>query len=199
MTTSDHANPPTERRILMVVKEGSRDLDLMLRDEVVVSRASLEAAGCRVDVAVPTDRELVGSETTLVPDVSIGDVDIADYDGLYLPCMAPEPGTKAPPVVQAMIVRADELGLPIAAARGSVRDVAAADVLVGRDYSYAGAPDLEQNPEFRGATFRDTGVTRSGNLVTSGICPLAAKVLGGDDDTTKLANEFLRVLEGDHA
>lgn len=196
MTTYDHEDARAEPRILMVVKEGSRDLDLMLRDEVLVSRATLEAAGCRVDIAVPSDRALVGAEITLAPEVAIADVDIADYDGLYLPCMAPEPGTKAPPAVEALIVRAAELGLPIAAARGSVRDVAAAGALVGREYSYAADPDLDQNPEFRGSTFRDTGVTRSGNLVTSGICPLAAKVLGGDDDTTKLANEFLRVLAG---
>lgn len=182
-------------RILMYVRDGSRDLDLMLREEVGVMRHLLEASGYRVDVATAGDATLAGSEHTLQPTVRLADVKMADYAGIILPCMAPVPGTPAAAEALALLDETIAAGLPIAASRGSVGAVALAGGLDGKTYSYAGEVDLAKRPEFAGAEYLGTGVTRDGTLATAGICPLAARSLGEPDGTAALTRAFIASLE----
>ena len=76
-------------RIFMFVRDGSRDLDLMLTEEVNVMRRMLEDAGYRVDVATSNGQPMAGDSLILEPDVALDDVDLSAYDGIVLPCMAP--------------------------------------------------------------------------------------------------------------
>jgi putative intracellular protease/amidase len=181
-------------RIFMFVRDGSRDLDLMLREEVNVMRQMLEDAGYQVEVATSDDVPLVGSEMSLTPTVTLAEVNVASYDGIILPCMAPAPGASVSDELLAVLKEAVQAGLPIAASRGSVGAVALAGGLQGRDYSYAGPVNLEKRPEFAGAEYMGTGITLDRGLATAGICPLAARSLGEPDGTAEVTRAFIMAL-----
>jgi len=181
-------------RVFMFVRDGSRDLDLMLEKEVGVMRQMLEEAGYAVDIATASGEAFVSDSMTLEPTVKLGDVDIADYAGVALPCMAPAAGYPVPAEVDAIVEQAVELGMPVAAARGSVVTLAKAGGLVGLEYSFAREPDIEKRPEFAGASYVDAGVTRSGVMATSKICPLAALESGQQDGTEELTRLFIESL-----
>ena len=80
------------QKVFMFVREGSRDLNLMLKDEVNVMRQMLENAGYVVDIATPADEPMVAESVTLMPTVKLADVNVSDYAGVILPCMAPAAG-----------------------------------------------------------------------------------------------------------
>ena len=182
-------------RVFMFVRDGSRDLDLMLREEVNVMRQMLESAGYQVDVATTDGKPLTGQTETLTPTVMLTEVDVQQYDGVILPCMAPAPGTPFAAEALALLKQAVAADLPIAASRGSVGAVALVGGLEGHSYSYAGKVDLEERPEFSGASYMGTGFTLDGNLATAGICPLAARSLGEPDGTVDLTRAFIQALD----
>lgn len=190
--------PPSfaEETVLMVVPDGSRDLELMLREEVGVMRAMLSEAGFAVAVATATDLPLMAGNEQLAPTVQLADVDVADYAGILLPCMAPAPGTPQPPAIDALVRGAHEAGIPLAASRGSVAFLARAGALEGRAYAYASRVDPVERPAFAGAEYLGTTVASSDGVSTAGICPLAARSLDEPDGTATLTRAFLRTLEG---
>ncbi len=181
-------------RVFMFVRDGSRDLELMLTKEVGVMRAMLEAAGYEVDVATADGRSLSTAMTTLTPTVALAEVDIFDYAGVVLPCMAPAPGNPVPPEVDSIMEQAVSLGLPIAASRGSVATLARAGGIADRRYAFARSVDVEERPEFSGGDYRGIGVVRDGNISTAGICPLASRELGEADGTVELMRAFIESL-----
>lgn len=180
-------------RVFMYVRDGSRDLDLMLREEVGVMRSMLTDAGYIVDIATPNDAPMSAAGSTLQPTIKLDAVDIADYVGVILPCMAPASGHTMPATVEALAARAVELGLPIAASRGSVTTLANVGALRGHRYAaFAGAAERE---EFADGEFLGTGVVRDRKISTAGICPLAARSLGEPDGTVELTTSFIAALE----
>ena len=180
--------------VFMFVRDGSRDLDLMLREEVGVMTQMLEEAGYRVDIATASGEAMVASSTTLTPTVTLDEVDLGSYAGVVLPCMAPARGFEVPDEVTALTRQAVELGLPIAASRGSVETLAQAGGLVDRRYAFASAVDVNERPEFLGGSFQGIGVIRDENISTAGICPLAARSLGETDGTADLMVNFIASL-----
>ncbi len=194
LTLSPAARTDEMGRVLMFVRDGSRDLDLMLREEVGVMRHMLEQAGYQVDVATADGKPLTGTAMTLTPDITLAQVDVSSYAGVILPCMAPPPGASVSVDLLELLTDAINAGIPIAASRGSVGAVALAGGLVGHSYSYAGKVDLEERPEFTGSDYLGTGVTLDGNLATAGICPLAARSLGEPDGTVALTEAFITAL-----
>ena len=174
--------------VFMFVRDGSRDLDLMLREEVGVMTRMLEEAGYRVDIATASGEAMVAGSTTLTPTVTLDKVDLSSYAGVVLPCMAPARGFEVPDEVTALTRQAVELGLPIAASRGSVETLAqAAGGLVDRRYAFASAVDVSERPAFAGGDFpghRRRSATATSR--TAGICPLAARSLGEADGTVDL-------------
>lgn len=169
--------------VLMIVPDGSRDLALMLEAEVGVMRSMLAEAGHSVEIATATDAPMAAGDELLTPTVMLADVDVADYDGILLPCMAPAPGTAQPDAIDAIVAEAHRRGLPLAASRGSVAFLARAGALDDRVYTSA-------NGYFLGTT-----VASSDGVSTAGICPLAARSLGEPDGTRALTQSFLRSLE----
>lgn len=196
LSTVTESSASTDR-ILMVVRDDSRDQDLMLEQEVFVMQDLIRNVGYDIDVATVTDEPLTG-KVSLEPDLALNEINLSDYDGLILPCMAAEPQKAMPEKIVHFIRRAEEAGLPVGAMRGSVRELARAGALDGHRYSYATQVDLDSNPEFRNATFEGTGVSKDRKITTAGICPLAAKVLGGTDGTTALTQAFLETVKAQH-
>lgn len=192
--TATTANAQEKSAVFMFVRDGSRDLDLMLTREVGVMKNMLEDAGYKVDIATASGEPMVADTMTLTPTVRLDEVDVAAYAGVVLPCMAPAQGFGVPEEVDAIMQQAVKMGLPIAASRGSVETLAHAGGVVGRRYAFASPVDLEKRPEFLGGDFQGIGVVRDGNISTAGICPLAARSLGEPDGTTDLMLEFIESL-----
>ena len=188
------ASAEDEATVLMYVRDGSRDLDRMLVQEVGVMQRMLEDAGYQVALSTPGDEPLATDDRALAPTVKLADVQIDDYAGIILPCMAPAGGHAMPARVDALVADAVERDLPIAASRGSVSALARAGALVGRDFAYAGPVSPTERPEFAGGNFVGTGVVRDGLISTGGICPLAARSTGEPDGTFELMNEFIAAL-----
>ncbi len=186
----------TPDKVFMFIPDGSRDLELMLTEEVGLMREMLEDAGFSVDIATTNNQTLTASTASLEPTIALEDVNAADYAGVILPCMAPAPGSHSTPdAVTAIVEQAVALGLPVAASRGSVATLARAGALVGKQYAYASPVDLSKRPEFRGGEFQGIGVVRDGLISTAGICPLAARSLGEPDGTEELTEYFIASLE----
>jgi hypothetical protein len=187
-------NAAESQKVFMFVREGSRDLDLMLKEEVSVMQQMLENAGYAVDIATPADEPMVAATITLTPTVKLADVDIANYAGVILPCMAPAEGSPIPAKVDAIAEQAVAMGKPFAASRGSVETLAKAGGINDREYAYAGAVDIAKRPEFAHGKFLGTGVVRDGNINTAGICPLASRSLNLPDGTVGLTQSFIESL-----
>ena len=190
-------NAAESQKVFMFVREGSRDLDLMLKEEVSVMQQMLENAGYAVDIATPADEPMVAATITLTPTVKLADVDIANYAGVILPCMAPAEGSIdhcSWPKVDAIAEQAVAMGKPFAASRGSVETLAKAGGINDREYAYAGAVDIAKRPEFAHGKFLGTGVVSAGNINTAGICPLASRSLNLPDGTVGLTQSFIESL-----
>ncbi len=178
----------------MFVRDGSRDLDLMLTREVGVMKNLLESAGYSVDIATASGEPMVGKTTSLTPTINLGEVDIADYAGIALPCMGPAAGYPMPEKVDALVAQAVMSGLPVAAARGSISTLAKAGGIYNRKYSSPTKVDTDKHPEFAGGTFMGTGVVRDANIITSAICPMVARDLNMTDGTEGLTQAFIEAL-----
>lgn len=187
--TADEAD-----KVFLFVRDGSRDLGLMLTQEVGVMRTMLEEAGYAVDIATSSGEPMVADGVTLTPNIELADVDASSYVGIVLPCMAPAQGHAMPAAVDAIVAQATALGLPMAASRGSVAALAQAGALRDHQYAYASAVDIKERPEFAGGEFMGIGVVRDRNISTAGICPLASRSLGEPDGTVDLMLSFIASL-----
>ncbi len=182
------------QKVFMFVRDGSRDLELMLTKEVGVMRQMIEEAGYSVDIATTSGQPMTIDSITLTPTIKLADVNVSDYAGVILPCMAPERGSTVPEKVAEIMEQAVKQGKPIAASRGSVVELARAGGIDQRQYAFAAEVDVNKRPEFAGGTFLGTDVTRDKNISTSGICPLSAKSLDMPDGTVGLTQSFIDSL-----
>ena len=180
--------------VFVFVRDGSRDLDLMLTQEVGVMTTMLKDAGYAVDIATASGETMEGDMYSLTPTIALDEVRLGDYVGVVLPCMAPARGFGVPQRVTELTQQALALDIPIAASRGSVATLAAAGGLVEKRYAYASAVDTDERPEFAMGLYQGTGVVRDGAISTAGICPLAARSLGEPDGTVELMNQFIASL-----
>jgi len=181
-------------KVLMFVRDGARDLELMLDEETGVMKQMLEDAGIEVVVATTTGEPMRSGDFVLQADLKIADAKASDYDGFILPCMAPAPGSPVPDEVVALIREARQTDKPIAASRGSVAILGKAGALEGKEYSYAQEVDVSERPEFEGGSYQGTGYTQDGNITTVGICPLASRGLNLPDGTENLTKGFIASL-----
>ena len=149
----------------------------------------LEKAGYKVVVASASGNPLVGSATTLKPDLKLVDVKVEDYAGLILPCLAPS-APEVPPDAAEIVKKAVALGKPVAAQLNGVATLARAGVLSGKQF--AALSGYEKSvPD---GIYKGEGVVQDGNIVTSGICPYMARAGRGQDGTTELTQKFIALL-----
>jgi putative intracellular protease/amidase len=180
-------------KVLMVVKDApSLDLELMLTQEVTVMKKMLEASGFNVVVASPSGGTLTAGGISLTPDLRLADVRMDDYSGIILPCMATEDEPSVPET-EALVREAVVAGKPVAAQTGSVVTLARAGILMGRKFAYADA-FVADVPEFQGLTHAGQGIVQDGVIITSGVCPYAARELGLTDGTPALTGALIAQL-----
>jgi putative intracellular protease/amidase len=166
-------------------------MELMLTNEVGVMTSLLEKAGYKVIVASASGQPLVGSTTTLKPDLKLADVKVEDYAGFILPCLAPpEAGFKVPPDAAEIVKKGVTLGKPLAAQIVGIFTLSKAGVLSGKQFAMLSGYE-RYIPE---GIYKGAGVVQDGNIVTSGTCPYMARRYGGTDGTVELTQKFIALL-----
>ena len=180
--------------VLLVARDNSSVLDLMLTKEVGVMVSMLERAGYKVVVASMSGQPLVGSATTLRPDLKLAAVNVDDYAGFLLPCMAPPEGQEfpAPRELVQFARKAVSTGKPVAAQMSAVGTLFDAGVMTGRQFAAVDRADVR--PYFKEAVWKGEGVVQDGNILTSGICPNMTKEMGKQDGTAALTQKFIDAL-----
>jgi len=175
----------TSSKVLMIPREGSsQDLDLMISKEVGMMTKLLNSAGFAVDVATSSGSPLIGTAQRIDNVKRLAEVNVSDYAGVILPCMAVGlfPGPPVAPEVILVVQKTLSSGKPVAAALGSVNILAEAGVLKGKRYSYIRNPlkpdnaDARTDARFAEAVYVSPGVTQDGQIITCGVCPYAEKV-----------------------
>ncbi len=127
-------------KVLLIPREGdSKHKKLALTKEVGVMTKMLKKAGFEVVVATVKGKPIVAYPfpvTTLEPDLKLNDVNVADYIGFIMPCMAVGWTYPVAPEAVAIVKQAVDEGKPVAAQLGSVMILAEAGVLKGKRYAY---------------------------------------------------------------
>lgn len=186
--TAGLAAPPAgARKVLLVVREGSHDIDLMLPKELVVMIDTLKTAGLEPVVASLSGGDFVSRTVTVKSDLKLADVRVSDYAAVVLPCMAAgEPGV-IPDLAIKIVTDAAASGKPIAAQRAGIYLLSRAGLLKGRTYAYL------SNDFPEGTRGRDP-VVRDGNIITAAVCPNAVQSTGLPDTTVPLINKLVETL-----
>jgi putative intracellular protease/amidase len=179
----------TGQKVLLIPREGfSQDTDLMISKEVGVMTSMLKDAGFEVVVSTRSGAPIVGSTSTLKPDKRLDQVNLDDYVGVVLACMAVGgiPGPPVAPETIAIVQSAVAAGKPVTAQMGSVIILAHAGVLKGKKYAYPSDPTkfdpakpsatvAVADPKFNDAIYSGRGVIQDGVIITSGVCPYVEK------------------------
>ncbi len=180
--------------VLMFIRNGSGDLEYMLKNEVGVMKNTLERSGIKVVVATLDGSSLSAGPVRVQTDLKLADVNVADYAGFILPCMAAgvsldNPNISAESVE--LVKRAISAGKPVAAQTGSVVALAQAGVLKGKKFAQLTEPN-----NLAGAIYSGTGVVRDGLVITSGICPNMARTMKKPDGTEQLTLVLVEAIKG---
>ncbi|MBI5302037.1 MAG: DJ-1/PfpI family protein [Chloroflexi bacterium] len=192
MAAAQAKTAPPKKILLILASEKSEDMELVLTKEVGVMVSTLEKASYKVVVASASGQPLVGSATTLKPDLKLADVQVDDYAGVIVPCLAPISSEfKVPPDAAEIVKKAVAQGKPVAAQLTGVFTLAAAGVLNGKQFAIN--PGYENYIPKAGGIFKGAGVVQDGNIVTSGTCPKMASA-ARPDGTTELTQKFIALL-----
>ena len=179
-------------KVLLIIRDGSPDLEFMLKEEVGVMKETLEAADFKVDIATLTGETISAGSVKLKPDLKLNDVSVLDYDGFILPCMARKANDEYPIPDEVIMLLKGVTNKPIAAQLGSIQFLAKAGLL--KDKKYASAIEFV-DPYFEGSVLTGTGVVRDGNIITSGVCPYWAKGNELKDGTKELASALVKAIK----
>ena len=197
-------------KVLMIPREGvSQDLDLMISMEVGVMTKLLTSAGYKVDIATASGYPIVGATQRIAGVVRLQDVNVNEYAGIIMPCMAVGlfPGPPVAPEAVAVVKKALADGKHVAAELGAINVLAEAGVLKGKRYAYFRDPlktDQEwtsADPRFEGAVYTGMGIVHDGEIITCGVCPNIERSYGWGNDPydpengpVKLTKEFITAL-----
>ncbi len=181
------------QKVLVIVKENSSELELMLTKEVAVITDTLEQSGFEAVVASASGQPMVTAATTLTQGLKLEDVKVVDYAGIIIPCMM------APEVlkVAAIVKEAVAEGKAVAAQFSSIPILAEAGVLSGKKYAFITEERAAEHSTLKDAIYSGSAVVQDGKIITSAVCPLAAKRRGLQDGTTKLTKALITELTGE--
>ena len=189
----------------MSPREGySADLDLMIKMEIGVMRLLLKNANLDVDIATTTGLSILGANEKVTGIKVLRNINIDDYAGVIIPCMAVGGGSNPPPPAPAEVIavvkKALSDGKPVAANGNAPATLAEAGVLKGKKYSYLRDP-LKPTatiaftlPAFKDAIYSGTGLVQDGLIITSGICANTEKSSGMENGTVKLTKAFIAAV-----
>jgi putative intracellular protease/amidase len=178
-------------KVLLYIQDGSMGLEYMLIHEAGKMQQILKQAGFEVIVATISGEVLKTDSVTIKPDLKLSEVDINNYDGFIIPCMA----------VGDTIVTSEEInfvknvtnkGKPLAAQLGGVLILAKAGILDGKKYALI--EDASNSPTFNSGIYSGRGVVQDGNIITSGVCPARAKDSGYKDGTEELTKTLIKAI-----
>jgi beta-lactamase regulating signal transducer with metallopeptidase domain len=177
-------------KVLMVLRDGdSQVADFMLSQEAAVMKMTLENAGYLVVVATVNGEPAQGSSMSLKADMKMANVQVADYRGLILPCMAAGE-SPIPAESVAIVKKAMAMKKPIAAQNSAVLILSQAGATRGKRF----ALEADLAPAVKDGTYGGIGVVQDGNLVTSGTCPFMAQQLGKPDSTPELMQKLIALM-----
>ena len=173
----------SDARILFIATDGFE------QDELFGPRQMLMDAGAKVTLASLDTKEIQGEKgdqpgKTITPDLKVGDVDAADYDGLVLPG-----GTRNPDKLRldedvVSLVRAfADAGKPVAAICHGPWLLAEADLLRGRRVT--SWPSIRTDLRNAGAEVVNQEAVTDGNIVTS----------RKPDDVPAFTKAFMKLVE----
>jgi putative intracellular protease/amidase len=180
-------------KVLIFIRNGG-NLEYMLPNEVGMMNDILKVAGFSVKIATISGEVLKAPSSSLTPDLKLSEVNIDDYEGFMLPCMAA--GDSITPEAVAFVKEIVKKNKPIAAQTNSVLTLAKAGVLNGKKYAYVEEKDWNSTmfPEFNNGIFSGTGVVQDGNILTSGICPWMARRANHQDGTARLTLTLINLI-----
>lgn len=185
-------------KVLLFITDGSRDLELMITEEVLVMNEILEQSGFEVVISTLSGETISVDSIVIQPDLKLANVNIGDYSGFIFPCLAP-PWEKIydlnPEVVSALKEIA-KTGKPMAAQTLSVADFAKAGILIDKEYAFTIDPDVNEYPEFKGGIYKGEGVVQDGNIITSGTCPWKTREYSKPDGTRELTHLLITAIRG---
>lgn len=192
-------------KVLMIPREGySVDLDLMIKMEIGVMTLLLKNAGFDVDIATTTGISILGPTEKVTGIKRLRNINIDNYAGVIIACMAVGGGGQPPPAVSpevvAIIRKALSDGKPVAANGNAPSTLAQAGGLKGKKYSYMRDPlkptaTIEFTiPTFEDAIYSGTGLVQDGLIITSGVCANIEKALGMENGTVKLTKAFIAAV-----
>jgi putative intracellular protease/amidase len=168
----------------------SISLGMMIEKEVTPIVNKLNEAGYAVVIASESGASIRAGGAELNVDKKLADVQIQDYVGVVIPCMAEMPNAipkKAVEIIQSAHTR----NLPLAAQNSGVLILGSAGMLDGKNYAIEA--DWKDLP--KAGTFKGVGVVQDGNIVTSGTCPFQAAMRGLKDRTDEFVTTFIRMLK----
>jgi putative intracellular protease/amidase len=193
------------KKVLMIPREGySADLDLMIKMEIGVMQLLLKNAILGVDVATTSGLPIVGHTEKITDIKQLRNININDYAGVIIACMAVggsgQPYPAVAPEVIAIVRKALSDGKPVAANGNAPVILAEAGVLKGKKYSYMRDPLIPIQtapafPAFQDAIYGGSGLVQDGIIITSGVCPTLEKVLGMENGTVKLTRAFISAVQ----
>jgi transcriptional regulator GlxA family with amidase domain len=148
-------------RVLLILREGigSVDKQFMSTNEAVMMKQMLEEAGFTVVIASASGRTFFRGDITFESDVTLANVNIADYVGCIIPCMALQ-GSIVKPEEVALAKQMVTAGKPVAAQHKGVVILAEAGVLAGKRYSYES--EKPYDPRFNETIYSGKGVVQDG-------------------------------------
>jgi putative intracellular protease/amidase len=180
-------------KVLLFIRDGSPHLEYMLINEVGTMREILERSGFEVTIATVSGEVLKTDSMTVTPHIKLGNVNIADYAGFILPCMA---GDSTHSEAIAFVREVVKQGKPIAAQLGSVVTLARAGVLHGKKFAFPEEKDINAKlyPELDDGIYSGKGVVQDGLIITSGICPWMTKTMGYKNGTDELTRVLISTI-----
>lgn len=176
-------------KVLIFIKEGSSQLEYMLKNEVAKMSEMLEESGFEVTTATISGKDLISGSVSLTPDLKLNQVNIDDYDGFIIPCMVVDTTTQETINFVKSIAEKDK---PIAAQVASVYLLAEAGVLDGKKYALYS--EQSDKIDFKGSVYAGNGVVQDGAVITSGGCPWMEHKNRGKDRTAELTQSFISVV-----
>jgi putative intracellular protease/amidase len=174
-------------KVLVFVRKGSHSPEYMLTHELGVMLSMLEDAGILAVVAAQSEDSYQDYEPPLHIDILLQDVNVADYDGFLLPCMAAGKRVLIDDDAVAMVTEAAAQNKPIAAIHGTIFILAEAGLLDGKHYAY-------ESDTFPEGIYDGTGVVQDGNIITAATCSEAASYYGLPDGTTELTQKLIEAV-----
>ncbi|MBG0858447.1 MAG: DJ-1/PfpI family protein, partial [Bacteroidales bacterium] len=106
-------------KVLLFIEDNSVDLGYMLTHEVGKMSELLKQSGFEVTIATITGEVLKADSINVTPDIRLSEVNIDEYTGFIMPCMAPDDTIVTSEEIDFVRKVVNE-GKPIAAQTGAV-------------------------------------------------------------------------------